>query len=61
VPVEHDVVDLEGVQVWPVAAEETMYIYRGMWGVSIDGEVFETGTMLDKHFPEAMIAQDGLV
>jgi hypothetical protein len=32
-----------------------------MRGVSIDGEVFETGTALDEHFPETMKPRDGLV
>ncbi len=38
VPVEHDVADQDGAEVWPAAAEEAV---GGMWGVAVDGEVFE--------------------
>ena len=61
VPVEHDVADEEGAQVGPAAAEEAVCVYGGMRGVPVYGEVFEIGTALDEHFPEAMIAWDGLV
>ena len=60
-PVEHDVADEEGTQVWPAAAEEAVCVYGGMRVVSVDGEVFEIGTALDEHFPETMITRDGLV
>jgi hypothetical protein len=58
VPVEHNVADKEGAQVWPAAAEEAVW---GHGGRSIDGEVFEIGTALDERFPMTMIAWDGLV
>ncbi len=60
-PVEHDVADQEGAEVWPAAAEEAVGIYGGMWGVAVNGEVFEIGTALDEHVPETMIAWNGLV
>jgi hypothetical protein len=41
--------------------EEAVCVYGGMWGVSIDSEVFEIGTALDEHLPETMITRDGLV
>jgi hypothetical protein len=47
VPVEHNVADKEGAQVWPAAAE-AMCVHGGMRGMSIDGEVFEIGTELDR-------------
>jgi hypothetical protein len=61
VPVEYDVADQEGAQVWPASVEEAVCVYGGMWGVSIDSEVFEIGTALDEHLPETMITRDGLV
>jgi len=61
VPVEHDVTDKEEAQIWPAAAEEAVCVYGGMRGVPVDQEVFEIGTALDEHFPETMIARDGLV
>ena len=45
----------------PAAAEEAVCVYGSVGGVSVDGEEFEVRTALDEHFPETMIAWDGLV